>query len=68
MLDEGTRSMPSHIWQLPWVAAAFKLLVENRGEQGTKRCSKVGSIELLLPHRLPVAMDRSFERISNSPI
>ncbi|PMD23223.1 hypothetical protein NA56DRAFT_687556 [Hyaloscypha hepaticicola] len=32
-LEEGTRSMPSYIWQLPLVAAAFKLHVENRGEQ-----------------------------------
>jgi hypothetical protein len=62
MLEEGTRSMPSYTWQLPLVAAAFKLHVENRGEQGIKRCSKGGTLELLLPHRLLVAVDRSSER------
>jgi hypothetical protein len=67
-LEEGTRSMPSYTWQLPLVAAAFKLHVENRGEQGIKWCSKGGALELLLPHRLPVAVDRSSERTSNSPI
>lgn len=66
-LEEATRSMPSYIWQLPLVAAAFKLHVENRGEQGIKRCSKGCTLELLLPHGLAVAVDRSSEGTSNSP-